>query len=104
MMQMIMRGTRSITWAVRQKLPKITLHACQYLLPDGGDGALIFTIGLGPQVLTLYPPDPIPHGVAFLRYAALVGDGNGDPAALDPCVWILRELDRLANQLWQLFL
>jgi hypothetical protein len=63
-------------------------NACKYLLPKGGDGVLIFTIGLGPQVVNIIPhsPDPYPHGMAFLRYAALVGDGNGDPAALDPCV------------------
>ena len=45
----------------------------------------MFTIGLGPQVVKQYGTDPVPHGVAFLRYAALVGDGNGDPAAADPC-------------------
>lgn len=58
-----------------QKYP----DSCKYLLPAGGQGALIFTIGLGPQVLTTYSPDPIPHGVSFLRYAAAVGD-DGDPS------------------------
>ncbi len=48
-----------------------------------GQGAIMFTIGLGPQVLKTYSSDPIPHGVAFLRYAASVGD-DGDPAT-DPC-------------------
>jgi hypothetical protein len=56
--------------------------ACKYL-PKGGQGALIFTIGLGSQVVQTYSPDPIPHGVALLRYAAAVGD-DGDPAT-DPC-------------------
>jgi hypothetical protein len=57
--------------------------ACKYL-PHGGQGALIFTIGLGPQVIATYSPDPVPHGVALLRYVAAVGD-DGNPAT-DPCV------------------
>ena len=44
-----------------------------------GQGAVIFTIGMGNQVLSTYAPGDIPHGVALLRYAAAVGD-DGDPA------------------------
>jgi Flp pilus assembly protein TadG len=58
---------------------KNTAAACS----TAGQGALIFTIGLGSQVLTTYSPDAVPHGVAFLRYAAAVGD-DGDPAT-DQC-------------------
>ena len=43
-----------------------------------GQGAVIFTIGMGNQVLSTYAPGDIPHGVALLRYAAAVGD-DGDP-------------------------
>jgi hypothetical protein len=55
---------------------------CEYL-PHGGQGAIIFTIGLGSQVLATYSPDTVPHGVALLRYVSAVGD-DGDPAT-DPC-------------------
>lgn len=44
-----------------------------------GQGAVIFTIGLGDQVMQAYGTDPIPHGVRLLRYIAAVGD-DGDPA------------------------
>ncbi len=43
-----------------------------------GQGALIFTIGLGNQVLTTYASGDVAHGVALLRYIAAVGD-DGDP-------------------------
>jgi Flp pilus assembly protein TadG len=50
---------------------------CTYL-PSGGQGALIFTIGLGNQVTKSYSGE-YPAGVALLRYIAAVGD-DGDPA------------------------
>ena len=48
-----------------------------------GQNALIFSIGLGNQVLTSYGSNPKPHGGALLRYIAAVGD-DGDPST-DPC-------------------
>jgi Flp pilus assembly protein TadG len=56
-------------------------------LPSGGQGALVFTIGLGNQVTKRYPGDDMPAGVALLRYIAAVGGGS-DPInipASDPC-------------------
>jgi hypothetical protein len=50
---------------------------------QAGQGAVVFTIGLGDQVLQRYGTDPVPHGVRLLRYIAGVGD-DGDPAT-DPC-------------------
>jgi Flp pilus assembly protein TadG len=56
---------------------------------DGGQGAIVFSIGLGDQVLKKYKDpssgteDPVPPGSALLRYIAAVGD-DGDPAT-DPC-------------------
>ena len=52
--------------------------ACAYL-PHGGQGALIFTIGLGNQVTKNYPGGDLPAGVALLRYIAAAGD-DGNPA------------------------
>jgi hypothetical protein len=49
-----------------------------------GQGAVIFAIGLGDQVLQIYGADPVPHGVSLLRYIAAVGD-DGD-SATDPCL------------------
>jgi hypothetical protein len=49
-----------------------------------GQGAVIFAVGLGDQVLQRYGSDPVPHGVSLLRYVAAVGD-DGDSAS-DPCV------------------
>jgi hypothetical protein len=49
-----------------------------------GQGAVVFAIGLGDQVLRTYSPDPDPHGAKLLRYVAAVGD-DGDPNS-DPCV------------------
>jgi len=48
-----------------------------------GQNAIIFSIGLGNQVLTSYGSNPKPHGGALLRYIAAVGD-DGDPST-DPC-------------------
>jgi hypothetical protein len=48
-----------------------------------GQGAVVFTIGLGDEVLAKYGTDPIPHGVDLLRYVAAAGD-DGDPST-DPC-------------------
>ena len=48
-----------------------------------GQGAVIFTIGLGDQVLSTYGTDPIPPGVSLLRYIGAAGD-DGDPGT-DPC-------------------
>jgi hypothetical protein len=56
-----------------------------------GQGAVIFSIGLGPEVLNNYDgkaPEEvngIPYGVSLLRYVAAVGDdGDPDPNT-DPC-------------------
>jgi hypothetical protein len=49
-----------------------------------GQGAVIFAVGLGDQVLQTYGSDPLAHGVSLLRYIAAVGD-DGD-AATDPCL------------------
>jgi len=48
-----------------------------------GQSAVIFTIGLGSEVMRVYATGDVPHGVSLLRYAAAVGD-DGDPAS-DPC-------------------
>lgn len=48
-----------------------------------GQGAVIFSVGLGDQVLQRYGTDPVPHGVRLLRYIAAVGE-DGDPAT-NPC-------------------
>lgn len=48
-----------------------------------GQGAVVFAIGLGDQVLQTYGSDPIPHGVSLLRYISAVGD-DGNPAT-DAC-------------------
>jgi Flp pilus assembly protein TadG len=52
-------------------------------LPSGGQGAVIFTIGLGNQVTKNYTGGDRPAGVALLRYIANIGSGS-DPAT-DPC-------------------
>ena len=54
-----------------------------------GQGAVIFTIGLGKKEITESldndASDPKPYGGALLRYIASLGDdGNADPAT-DPC-------------------
>jgi hypothetical protein len=56
--------------------PQDSASACNGLL---GQGAVIFSIGLGDQVLQTYGSDPIAHGVSLLRYVSAVGD-DGDPA------------------------
>ncbi len=54
-----------------------------------GQGSVIFTIGLGPEVTNNYAGTPlaevnsIPYGASLLRYIAAVGY-DGDPAT-DPC-------------------
>jgi hypothetical protein len=48
-----------------------------------GQGAVIFAIGLGEQVLKTYNPDPVPAGVRLLRYVAAVGDDGN--SATDLC-------------------
>ena len=48
-----------------------------------GQSAVIFTIGLGPQVVNTYAANDVAHGVSLLRYVAAVGD-DGDPNT-DPC-------------------
>ena len=58
-----------------------------------GQGAVIFTIGLGDEVINNYAGRPtaetngIPYGAALLRYIAQVGiDGDPDPSpSSDPC-------------------
>jgi hypothetical protein len=51
---------------------------------EHGQGALIFSIGVGDQVLTRSASDPnYAYGDNLLRYIAAVGD-DGDPAT-DPC-------------------
>ncbi len=60
------------------------LPGCATVDPDGGMGAVIFTIGLGSLVTD--NPDDISEpraGEFFLRYAAAAGD-DGNPAT-DPC-------------------
>lgn len=72
--------------------------ACAPLSPAAdcateGQGAVIFAIGLGDEVIndysgtTIPEVNGIPYGAALLRYIAQVGiDGNPDPApASDPC-------------------
>jgi hypothetical protein len=61
-----------------------SLPGCAFVDPDGGMGAVIFTIGLG-SFVTDNPDDPSEPraGEWFLRYAAAAGD-DGDPAT-DPC-------------------
>ena len=54
-----------------------------------GQGAAVFSIGLGPLVTAVpqnAPPNSPPAGGALLRYIAAVGD-DGDPAT-DPCAGI----------------
>jgi hypothetical protein len=59
-----------------------------------GQGAVVFAIGLGDEVINDYAGRPaeeingIPYGAALLRYIAQVGiDGNPSPtAASDPCI------------------
>ncbi|HFC09372.1 MAG TPA: VWA domain-containing protein [Chloroflexi bacterium] len=51
-----------------------------------GQGAAIFSIGLGPLVVKVQSPDTVPAGGALLRYIAAVGD-DGDPST-DPCAGI----------------
>ncbi len=60
------------------------LPGCATVDPDGGMGAVIFTIGLG-SFVTDNPDDPNEPraGELFLRYAAAAGD-DGNPAT-DPC-------------------
>ena len=60
------------------------LPGCATVDPKGGNGAVIFTIGLG-SFVTDNPDDPSEPraGEWFLRYAAAAGD-DGDPAT-DPC-------------------
>lgn len=48
-----------------------------------GQGAVMFSIGLGDQVLSTYNTDPVPHGVRLLRYIGAIGD-DGD-VDTDPC-------------------
>jgi hypothetical protein len=52
-----------------------------------GQGAVIFTIGLGDEILALdndpFVPDRKPYGATLLRYLAAIGD-DGD-ADTDPC-------------------
>jgi Flp pilus assembly protein TadG len=55
-----------------------------------GQGAIVFTIGLGDEVLYTYGTDPIPHGVDLLRYVAAAGD-DGDPST-DPCAGLYDNL------------
>jgi hypothetical protein len=49
-----------------------------------GQKAIVYTIGLGDQVLAKTNPDPVPHGVRLLRDIAAIGD-DGNPSS-DPCV------------------
>lgn len=58
---------------------------------QAGQGAVIFAVGLGDQVLQTYGSDPVPHGVRLLRYIAAVGD-DGNPAT-DACEGLYGNLD-----------
>ncbi len=52
---------------------------------SAGQGAVIFTIGLGSQVLDTYAPGDVAHGVSLLRYIANVGYDGNPASANDPC-------------------
>ncbi len=56
-----------------------------------GQQAIIYTIGLGDQVLTKTGIDPVPHGVRLLRDIAAVGDDT-DPGT-DPCQGLYNSMD-----------
>jgi hypothetical protein len=65
-----------------------------------GQGALVFAIGLGDQVLTRSIADGFPYGDFLLRYIAAVGD-DGDPAT-DPCSTVIPPaLPLVGNQSYQ---
>ncbi len=53
---------------------------------EHGQGALMFAIGLGDQVLTRATGDGKAYGDSLLRYIAAVGD-DGNPAT-DPCIGV----------------
>ncbi|NPA06983.1 MAG: VWA domain-containing protein [Chloroflexi bacterium] len=65
--------------------------ACSPTNPDPscampGQGAVIFTIGLGEAVERIPSYDDKPHGAALLRYIANLGDdGQLDTGTADPC-------------------
>ena len=67
-----------ISWVVTRLIPSADCNG------QTGQGAVVFTIGLGDGVLdNTNEASSLPYGTALLRYIAAVGD-DGDPGT-DPC-------------------
>jgi Flp pilus assembly protein TadG len=75
-----------------------TMPACH---GTKGQGAIIFAIGLGNEILALddeAPPDQKPYGGALLRYLAAVGDDGN--SATDPCATEADYTKNCGNYFW----